>query len=154
MAFLSQSVWYWNYVWAQGIKTGSGRICCNNARGHVRNRKSNPEAVRLRDGTYFSHKPKCIVPTKPNRLFLMTIISWYFQLQPLNVGILCLKDKFGAWNESHFACCSHCYVTWCSLTTGIVASQCLLSRDAVLVTCYPTPLILACFNAQKTIRPQ
>ena len=27
------------------IKTGSGGVCCRNARGRVRNRKSNPDGV-------------------------------------------------------------------------------------------------------------
>ena len=27
------------------IKTGSGGVCCHNARGRVRNRKSNPDGV-------------------------------------------------------------------------------------------------------------
>ena len=35
----------------------------------------------------------------------------------------------------------HCYVTWCPLTTGIVASQYPSSMDAMLVTRYLTPLI-------------
>ena len=41
---------------------------------------------------------------------------------------------------------SYCYVTWCPLTTRIVASQCLTSRDAALVTRYLTPLITAGLN--------
>ena len=38
-----------------------------------------------------------------------------------------------------FSCYSHCYVTWCPLTTGIVASQWPSARDAVLVTRHLTP---------------
>ena len=51
----------------QGIKTGSGGVCCHNARGRVRNRKSNPEDFSPRDLTYCSHKPECIVATNPDR---------------------------------------------------------------------------------------
>ena len=58
-----------------GIKTGSGGVCCHNARGRVRNRKSNPEGVSPRDLTYCSHKPECIVTTKPDRSVLITIIT-------------------------------------------------------------------------------
>ena len=36
-----------------------------------------------------------------------------------------------------------------ALMMGIVASQCPSSRDAVLVMCYLTPLMLSCLNAAK-----
>ena len=75
---------------------------CPNARRHVRNRKSNPEGVSPRDLTYCSRKPECIGTTNPDRLVLITIITWHFQFHP---------------------------VTWCPLTTGIVASQYPSSRD-------------------------
>ena len=107
-----------------GIKTGSGGVCCHNARGRVRNRKSNPEGVSPRDLTYCSHKPECIVTTNPDRSVLITIITWHFQFRPVNVSILHLKYDYRARSESRFACYSHCYVTWYPLTTGIVASQC------------------------------
>ena len=45
------------------------------------------------------------------------------------------------------------YVTWCRLTTGIVASQCP-PRDPVLVTPHFTYSISACLIAVKTIQPQ
>ena len=130
-----------------GIKTGSGGVCCHNARGCVRNRKSNPEGISLRDLTYCSHKPECIVTTNSDRLVLITIITWHFQFRPVNVSILHLKYDYRAWSESRFVCYSHCYVTWYPLTTGIVASQCPSARDAVLVTCYLKPIISACSNS-------
>ena len=49
----------------QGIKTSSGGVCCPNARGRVRNRKSNPEGASRRDSTYCSHKTECIGTTNP-----------------------------------------------------------------------------------------
>ena len=125
-------------------------------RGRLRNRKSNPGGVSTRDLTYCSHKPQCIVTT--NRSVLITIITWHFQFRPVNVSILHLKYEYRARSESRFACYSHCYVTWCPLTTGIVASQFPSSRDAVLVTRYLTPFISACLKSrwndllpQKTI---
>ena len=138
----------------KGIKTGSGGVCCHNARGRVRNRKSNPEGVSPRDLTYCSHKPECIVTTKPDRSVLITIITWHFQFRPVNVSILHLKDDYRVRSESRFACYSHCYVTWCPLTTGIVASQCPSARDAVLVTRYITPFISACLSSFLRFLPQ
>ena len=129
-------------IW--GIKTGSGGVCCHNARGRVWNRRSNPEGVSPRDLTYCSHKPECIVTTNPDRSVLITIITWHFQFRPVNVSILHLKDDYRARCESRFACYSHCYVTWCPLPTGIVASQCPSARDAVLETRYITPFISTC----------
>ena len=57
---------------------------------------------------------------KPDRSVLITIIKWHFQFHLVNVSILHLKYQYGAPSESCFAC----YVTWCPLTTGIVAPQC------------------------------
>ena len=122
--------------------------------GRVRNRKSNPEGVSPRDLTYCSHKPERIVTTKPDRSVLITIITWHFQFRPVNFSILHLKYDYRARSESRFACYSHCYVTWCPLTTGIVASQCPSARDAVLVTRYLTPLISACLNSFLRFLPQ
>ena len=47
---------------------------------------------------------------------------------------------------SFFMICSHCHLTWCPLTTEIVASQCPSSRDAVLMTPYIIPVILVCLK--------
>ena len=82
----------------------------------------------------FGHKPECMVTTNPNRSVLITIITWHFQFHPVIVSIPHLKYEYRARSESHFACYSHCYVTWCPIMTGIVASQFPLSRDAALVT--------------------
>ena len=49
---------------------------------------------------------------------------------------------------------SHCYATWCPLTTGIVASQYPSSRDAVLVRRCLVPLILVYLNTVKATLPQ
>ena len=122
--------------------------------GRVRNRKSNPKGVSPRDLTYCSHKPECIVTTNPDRSVLITIITWHFQFRPVNVSILYLKDDYRARSESRFACYSHCYVTWCPLTTGIVASQCPSARDAVLETRYITPFISTCLNSFLRFLPQ
>ena len=127
---------------------------CHNTRGRVRNRKSNPEGVSPRDLTYCSHKPECIVTTNPDRSVLITIITWHFQFLPVNVSILHLKYEYHARSESRFACYSHCYVTWCPLTKGIVASQFPLSRDTALVTHYLTPFISACLKSLKWFLPQ
>ena len=78
----------------------SGGVCCHNARGRVRNRKSHPEGVSPRDLTYCSHKPECVVPTNPDRSVLITIITWHFQFRPVNVSILHLKYDYRARSES------------------------------------------------------
>ena len=137
-----------------GIKTGSGRVCGHNARGRVRNRKSNPEGVSPRDLTYCSHKPESIVTTNPDRSVLIPIITWHFQFRPVNVSILHLKYDCRARSESRFACYSHCNVTWYPFATGIVASQCPSARDAVLVTRYLTPFISVCLNSVLRFLPQ
>ena len=126
---------------AKGIKTGSGWVCCHNARGRVRNRKPNSEADRPMDLTYCSHKPECIVTTNPDKSVLISIIAWHFQFHLVNVSILQLKYEYGARIESCSSLSSDCYVTWYPLTTGIGASQCPSERDTALVTCYLTLLI-------------
>ena len=144
MTFYSESAlvcakWQWN-----------ARDCCRNARGRARNRKSNPEADRPRDLTYCYHKPECIV-TNPDRLVLITIITWTFQFYIVNVSIFYSKYEYGARSESRFAWYSHCYVTWCTLATGIVVSRGPSAREAALVTRYLTPLISACLKSLKRI---
>ena len=67
----------------------------------------------------------------------------------MNVRIVNLKGEYDTGSESRFICPSHCYVMWCPLTTGIVASQFPSSRDAVLVTCFLKPLASAFLNAVK-----
>ena len=57
-----------------------------------------------------------------------------FSFYPLNVTIIRLKCEYGARSKNPFTCYPRCYTTWCSLTTETFASQCLLSRDALLVT--------------------
>ena len=64
------------------------------------------------------------------------------------------KKRIYARCESRFTRSPHCYVTWCPLTTGIVASQYPSPRDAVLVRRCVTPLISACLNTAKVILPQ
>ena len=107
-----------------------------------------------RDLTHCLHKPKCIVTTNPGRLVLITIITWQFQFHPMNVSILCLKYKFRVRSESRFICYPPCYIIRCPLTMGIVASQYPASRDAALMTCYLTALILMCLKPLKIILPQ
>ena len=116
-----------------GMRRAGGSASCHHARDRVRNRKSNPEGVSPRDLMYCSHKPECMVTTNPDSSVSISIITWHFQFHPVNVSILHLKYEYRAWSESRFACYSHCYVTWCPLTTGIVASQFPSSRDAALV---------------------
>ena len=53
-----------------------------------------------------------------------------------NNSILCSKGEYNDRDESHFACSSNYYVTWCPLTTAIVASQGPSSRDSEYVTNY------------------
>ena len=88
-----------------------------------------------------------IVTTNPDRLVLITIITWHFQFLPVNVSILHLKYDYRARSESRFACYTHCYVTWYPLTMGIVASQCPSARNAVLVTRYLIPIKSACLTS-------
>ena len=50
-------------------------------------------------------------------------MTWHFQFHFVHGCIPHWKYEYGARSESHFACFFHCYVTWSTLTTGIVASQ-------------------------------
>ena len=43
------------------------------------------EAVKPRDLKHCLHKPNCIVTTNPDRSVLITIITWHFQFQLVNV---------------------------------------------------------------------
>ena len=63
-----------------------------------------------------------------DRLVLITIITWHFQFHPVNVSILRLKYEFRARSKSRLLCYFNCYVTWCPLMMGIVASQYPSSR--------------------------
>ena len=108
------------------------------------------QTVPLKTQSSIGHK------CKDNDLFIIpvTLYSWHFQFHSVNVSILHLKYEYRARSESHFACYSHCYITWCPLTTGIVASQFPSSRDAALVTCYITPFMSACLDLLKRFLPQ
>ena len=86
--------------------------------------------------------------TNPDRSVLIPIITGHFSFQPVNVSILNLKDEYGTRSDARFTRFSHCYVTWCPLTTGIVISL-PSSRDAVFVTSFFKPLTSACLNAAK-----
>ena len=154
------SIWWCHhgFVSASGVIIGSSN-CLSPVQHHSNTSTrveslSNPEGVSPRDLTYCSHKPECIVTTNPDRSVLITIITCHFQFRPVNVSILHLKYDYRARSESRFACNSHCYVTWYPLTTGIVASQCPLARDAVLVTRYLTPFRSACLNSFLRFLPQ
>ena len=81
--------------------------------------------------------------SKTQQICLIHNYNMTFQFHPVNVRILHLKGENGSRSEGHFVFLPHCYVTWCTLMTGIVTSQCPSSRDAVLVMCYLTPLISA-----------
>ena len=47
-----------------------------------------------RDLTYCLHKPKCIGTTNPDRMVLITIITWHFQFHPMNVNNLHVKGTY------------------------------------------------------------
>ena len=97
-----------NALYMQRIKTGSEGVCCHDARGHVRNRKSNPSAHRPRDLTYCSHKAERIVTTNTDRSVLITINTSYFQFHLLNISFLHFKYQYSARSESRVASYSHC----------------------------------------------
>ena len=65
-----------------------------------------------------------------------------------------LNDDHRGRSESHFACYSHCYVTWRPLATGNCCLTMPSSRDAVLVTRYLEAFISKCLNAIKIILTQ
>ena len=127
----------------QGIETPILRG--HNARGHVRNK------------TYWldcSHKPECILTTKPDRSVSIMIIIWHVTLHPVDVSAFHVNGEYGVQSESCFMRFSHCYVTWCPLTRGIAASQYASWRDAVLATSYHSPLVSACLNAVYSVLTQ
>ena len=112
---LSAPSHYLNHGAVLGVKSGSG--------GVVRTVRQIPRAKAHGIWLPVSHAPSCIVTTNPDRSVLITIITWHFQFRPVNVSIFHLKYDYRARSESHFACYSHCYVTWYPLTTGIVIFQ-------------------------------
>ena len=67
----------------------SGGVCCHNAWGHVRNRKSNRFDILF--AQTWVH-----CDNKPDRSFLITVITWHFQFHLMNVSILHLKYEY-AW---------------------------------------------------------
>ena len=69
----------------------------------------------------------------------------------MNGSIRNLNGENSPGSESLFVCysCRCAYPLWWPLTTRIVTFQRPSSRDAVLVTRYPTPLIPACLNPLK-----
>ena len=108
-----------------------------------------PEAVKPRDLTYCSHNHEYIVTINPDRCGLITITTWHFQFHLMNVSILHLRYEYHARSKSRFAWYSRCHITWCPLTTEIVASQCPSTRDAVLMTRYLTSVISASLDTLK-----
>ena len=84
---------------------------------------------------------------------LISIITWHFQFHLVNVSILHLKYKYMLEVKAVLRATT-IVTSRCPLMTGIVASQCLLARDAVLMTCNLTPLISACLKPLKIILPQ
>ena len=87
---------------------------------------------------------ECILTRNPLRLVWIKVIAWDFRFSSLNVDILHLRHMDMV---SYF----HCFVTWCTWTTGGVASQCPSPRDISLVTRHLTHSISACMNPLKRI---
>ena len=112
------------------------------------------EVVKPRDLTHSSHKLECIGTTNSDRSVIIAITVKHFQFHLVNVNILHLHYEYGSTNESRFACCSHYYVTWCPLTTGIVASQCPSLGTATLVTRSLHTFNIGVFKSVKRIVPQ
>ena len=79
--------------------------CIINARGSVRNQKSNRICCMC-----CSHKPECIATTKPTR---QIGLNHDYNMTILNVSVIHLIGESGAWSENRFGCSIHCYVTWC-----------------------------------------
>ena len=108
---------------------------------------------RPSDFTYCWCMPECIVITKADRAVLITIVTWLFRFRPMVVSasILLLEGEYVARIERHLKWYSHCFVTLCSSTTGIVVSQCPSARDAKVVTRYLRPDTLWRLNSSITI---
>ena len=120
----------WDWFW--------GGLLSQRTRAHA-NRKSNPEAVRPRVWAYCPYKPECIVTKKTDTPAFFTIKKTW----EMHLGL-----------EARAVSCAAPIVTWCPLTTKLVASECPCPRDAVLATCYLTPLKSACLNPVERIIPQ
>ena len=103
---------------------------CHNARGRVRNRKSDPEDVLFAWAwVHCDNRSQQIGLTHDYSMTILSRECWY---SPIKRRIR---------SDSRFACYSHSYGTWCTLTTGVADSQCPWSRNAVLVTRYLKPFI-------------
>ena len=127
-----------SWVWFMGLRPVLEFFLSHCMRGHAK-----------QELKYCSHKPKCIVTTNPNRLVLITIITWRCQFHRVNASILHLKYEYGARSKRRLTCYSHCW----PFTTGIVASQ-YPARDAALIMHYLTRLISACLKVLKRNMPQ
>ena len=117
-------------------------LCNFHSRGCLPNKKSNPEGFDVLFAEARVHRDN-----EPRQIGLNH--DFHLQFHFVNVSIIHLKYEYLARSERRFAWCSYCYVIWCPLTTGIVAPQCLSSKDAALVTHYLPPLISVSLNTLK-----
>ena len=63
------------------VKTGSGGVCCHNARGRVRNRKSNPDGVARGIGVLFA-QARVHCDNKPRQIGLNHNYNMTFLISP------------------------------------------------------------------------
>ena len=110
------AIWcQWATMSFKGLRSFFWSIC-HNARGRARTARQIPRPLGF-DVLCAQARVHC--DTNPDRSVLITIITWHFQFHLVNISIL--HNTNVVLEASRFACHSHFYVTWCQLTTKIVA---------------------------------
>ena len=89
------------------IKTGSGGVCCHNARGRVRTGSPIPRPLGWGIGRTVRTSPSAS-DNKPRQIGLNHDYNVIFSISPVTVSNLYLKSEYGARSKSRFACYSHC----------------------------------------------
>ena len=135
------------------IKTGSGGVCCHNARGRMRNRKSNPDG--LAGGIWRT------VRTSPSALWQQTRqiglnhnYNMAFLISPHGCPYSPCKWRSSRSKREPFRMLLPLLGHVAPLATGNCCLTMPSSRDAVLVTRYLEPFTSKCLNAVKIILTQ
>ena len=133
------------------IKTGSGGVCCHNARGRVRNRKSNPDGVA---GGIWRTVRTSPSDNKPRQIGLNHNYNMTFLISPHGCPYSQLKWRSSRSKREPFRMLLPLLRHVAPLATGNCCLKISSSRDAVLVTRYLEPFISKCLNAVKIILTQ
>ena len=82
----------------------------------------------------YSHMPENFATTKSDRLVVIIVITWHYNLWLISVWVLLLKAEYDTLTINHAVLYSHCNVPYYATATKIIASHCLLSKGVLEVT--------------------